>query len=130
MASIRWNQDLTRLRAHVQGLPEELTEVGAKIVAETAKEGADLMYRKIDRIDTEFMKGSVGNSDAKIEKDTISAEFGWGIEGAQVEPYFLYQEYGFRHVWSGNKIPPMHALMGAFVEVREKFFRRVKDLVS
>lgn len=126
MAKASWI-GLDSFIAKVENLPRDLLEGAEEIVTDCAKEGADIMYQNIDRIDTEFMKGSVGNSDASRKGDTVSADFGWGIEGAEVEDYFIYQEKGFTHT-SGKKIPPMHALLGAFIETRERFYRRISEL--
>ena len=127
MADIRWNRDFDRLRTHVQGLPNEMREVAKTIVAETVKNGAETMYDLIDRVDTEHMKGSVSYEGPKSQRWRVSGKFGWGLHGAKVEPYFIYQEQGFTNSRSGKDVPPMHALLRAFMVTREKFFARVKE---
>jgi hypothetical protein len=131
MARFVWrNADLNDLASHIRAVPKEMSDVCGDIAVQCAQEGANEMYRNIDRIDTEHMKGSVGNSDL-IQRDanTFGADFGWGVKGSDVEDYFLYQEQGFRHVGTGSNVPPMHALLGAFISAREKFFSRVTRAV-
>lgn len=128
MAKIVWNTEFEHLTHRLRNLPEEVAEAATEIVTDTAKYGGDLMYRLVNRVDTEFMKGSVGNSEARRDGDTVSAEFGWGIDGAETAPYFIYQERGFTHYRSGKKIPPMHALLGSFMSAREYFKMRIKNM--
>lgn len=127
---LTWQNDLRSMIVAIENLPKQLEDAVEPLVAEAAREGADIMYQNIDRIDTEFMKGSVGNSDAKQEGNTIYAEWGWGIDGAQVEPYFLYQEYGFTHAVSNKDIPPMHALTESFIRVWEKFKGKIARMTG
>lgn len=130
MASAQWNKDFYDLKTHTARLPENMRDEAKKIVSESAKEGASRMYELVDRIDTELMRGSVSYEDAKTTPSSVYAKFGWGLHGADVEPYFVYQEQGFTHAGSGTDVPPMHALLRAFMEVREKFYARVKAAVK
>lgn len=130
MAKIIWrNSDLDRLKTRVRGIPKEFLDAVEPIVNRFAQEGADMMYDNIDRIDTEYMRGSVGHSDPVRTDTSVAAEFGWGVEGAAVEDYFSYQEGGFQHYISGENIPPMHALLGAFIKARENALHKIARLV-
>lgn len=124
MASVRWNHDPDRYVVYLRGYPKRLQNEIAEIVQETVDEGATLMHSKIDRIDTEYMKGAVAADLVDVSKTHISGWFGWGDD--DVKPYFIYQEEGFVHARSGKHIPPMHALLEAFVETREKFFQKLE----
>ena len=128
MAAIRWNHDLDRLVTHLQNIPEELEQAASDITQESVDEGAHIMYEKVSRIDTGAMKESVGSGPVEKSGSTISGWFGWSDE--KVQPYFVYQEQGFKNVWSGEDVPPMHALLESFIEERESWFARLKALVK
>lgn len=123
-----WEQSLNTMIARVKNIPNELVEESIQLVEEAAQEGAEIMESKIDRIDTSLMKGSVASSSPEVDGTTVSAEFGWGVDGSEVKDYFKYQEYGFTHAWSGKDIPPMHALTDTFLQVWEKMKGRLSRM--
>lgn len=128
MAAIRWNGDLNKLVTHLNNVPEELEQAVEMATQEAVKDGARIMYDKIDRRDTGAMKESVGSGGVEKQGQTIRGWFGWSDE--KVQPYFVYQEQGFNNVWSGEDVPPMHALLESFIEEREKWFSRLKALMK
>jgi len=128
MAAIRWNSDLNKLITHLHSVPEELEQAVEAITQEAVEEGATIMYDKIDRRDTGAMKEGVGSGPVEKHGKTMSGWFGWGDE--KVQPYFIYQEQGFNNVWSGEDVPPMHALLESFIEERESWFSRLKALMK
>lgn len=117
------NRDIKNLQLNVKALPQKLRAEGKVIVYETIKEGAEIMYDAIDRIDTETMKASVSYSDVASTSKGVSGSWGWGLHGSEVKKYFEYQEYGTRTV------TPMHALLGSYIRVRERFLKRVEQMV-
>lgn len=115
---------LSQLYEIIAEIPAELAKKGEEAVIETVNEAGNDMYRSVNRIDTGFMKGSVGNGEFERSGSEFSGKFGWGVEGAETEDYFLYQEEGT------TTISPMHALQGSFVRAREKFIERVDKMLE
>jgi len=76
------------------------------------------------------MLGDVAAGEVSNTGRSASGEYGWGVTGGPVQPYYLYQENGFKNWRSGVNIPPMHALLDSFVEMREKFISRIAKLVK
>lgn len=54
----------------------------------------------------------------------LIGEFGWTDRGKQ-EPYFKFQEGGFTHNITGERIAGMLALQDAGIQGREEFMRRL-----
>jgi hypothetical protein len=123
MPVTRSNRDIQNLQLAMKALPQNLRDEGKEIVYETIKEGAEIMYSDINRIDTERMKASVSYSNVESTSKGVSGQWGWGLHGSEVKDYFKYQEYGTR------SITPMHALLGSYIKMREKFMRRVELMV-
>ena len=97
-------------------------------MAETVEDGAKLTQRNIvraGRVDTTLMYRSV--SYVRPRSSYFYGKFGWGLNGHPYEDYFWYQEQGFNHT-SGVRVEGMHAMYAAFVDVREDFYRKVKEL--
>jgi hypothetical protein len=130
MANVQWNKDFFDLKTHAAKMPSELRGVAVQIVNQSVKEGASIMYDNIDRIDTEQMKSQVSYEDAKGSRWRVSGKFGWGLQGTIFDPYYIFQEQGFRHYLSGKNVPPMHALLRAFMVERERFYERVRKAVK
>lgn len=130
MASVRWNREFYDYRTRLGQLPNTMRDVAVRIVNESVKEGAEIMYDKVNRVDTEHMKGSVSYEDARSAGKTVKGKFGWGLHGSKVEPYFIYQEQGFTHAYSGKDIAPMHALFDAFRIEKEKFYERILEALK
>jgi len=128
MAAIRWNGDLDKLITHLNNVPEELEQAVTEVTQESVDEGSHIMYEKVGRIDTGVMRESVGSGPVAKSDSTVSGWFGWPDE--KVEPYFVYQEQGFNNVWSGEDVPPMHALLESFIVERESWFSRLKALMK
>lgn len=116
------NRDIKDLQLRIKAMPQNMRDEGKTIVFETIKEGADLMYSATNRIDTETMKASISYSDLESTPRGVSGQWGWGMNGSKVENYFKYQEYGTRY------ITPMHALLGSYIKMREKFIHRVEQM--
>lgn len=127
MAKVKYGPGWRGLKVHFENAPADIQEKAAEIVAESVKDGAERMTEYIDRIDTGLMHDSVSYTLPKTSY--FYGRFGWGLNGKPYEKYFRYQEQGFQHV-SGKKIPPMHAMYQAFIEVREEFYRKVRDLAK
>lgn len=117
--------DLNNFVTNLANVGPRLEERATQIVQETVIDGAQQMRSLIDRIDTGQMLADVGNTDVQKEGTRVHAEFGW-VD--QVQPYYIYQEQGFTHYGSGKDIPPMHALLQAFINVREKFYAKIAAL--
>lgn len=133
MTEIWRNADLNHLVTSVRALQKNLRQECIKIVEETINEGRDVMISNVEssnRIDTGYMLGTISASEVQATGNIISGQFGWGINGNPVEDYYLYQEQGFQHWRSGKDIPPMHALLEAFITVREHFFAKVNAMVN
>ena len=59
------------------------------------------------------------------EADSLVGEFGWLDDQ---EAYFKYQDQGFVHWLSGEKITGMLALADAGIEARQEFIRRLAEM--
>lgn len=137
MARISWRGDLRQLRMRIENLPQEKLDQAAQIMEEVTDEGADLMRQYIrtrgteksgkeGRIETGTMLDEVESAVRRNPK-SVRGEFGWGVAGGRHEKYFDYQENGFRHWRSGENVPPMHAMLDAFIKMRIKFFARMRS---
>lgn len=121
----------------IENLPQEKLDQAAQIMEEVTDEGADLMRQYIrtrgteksgkeGRIETGTMLDEVESAVHRNPK-SVRGEFGWGVAGGLHEKYFDYQENGFRHWRSGENVPPMHAMLDAFIKMRIKFFARMRS---
>ena len=125
------NRDIERMKTSLLALTNEAMEQSEEIIRDLTSDAAEDMYNNVDRIDTERMKGSVS-----YLVDKNRGKFGWYIDDTidqdqavrdRPDPaanhYFVYQEHGFKNAFTGANVPPMHALLNAFVKARE----RLKD---
>jgi hypothetical protein len=64
---------------------------------------------------------------AEMEGGKLVGEFGWLTNR---DPYFLFQEEGFRHNVTGEKIAGMMALEDAGIQGREEFLRRLSQALK
>lgn len=137
MARVQWRGDLRQLRMRIENLPQEKLDQAQKIMEEVTDEGADLMRQYIStrgteksgkqgRIETGAMYEATQSAVHRNPK-SVRGEFGWGVAGGPHEKYFDYQENGFRHWRSGENVPPMHAMLDAFIKMRIKFFARMRS---
>lgn len=76
------------------------------------------------RVDSGDMYSAVAHA---VSGDGRRGEFGW-LDNQ--EPYFLYQEDGFRHWISGEHIPAMFALQDAGAAAQQVFLQRVMEAVK
>lgn len=128
MAQIKFSRGWRGFKEHIENAPQRVQKRAAEIVEETVKDGADKMQRNIvrsGRVDTTLMYRSVSYTSPK--SSYFYGRFGWGLNGNPYEDYFWYQEQGFNHV-NGMRVEGMHAMYGAFLEVREDFYRKVERL--
>lgn len=79
---------------------------------------------KQGRIDTARMVGAVSDRVSERTRDNWTGAFGWINEK---DPYFLYQEGGFKHVFSGKEIPAMYALSDAAAQVWDQLKQDLKE---
>lgn len=135
--STAWRADLRRLRYRIENLVPDTLDQAEEIMDETVQEGAAMMRRYIEtrgtersgktgRIETGSMRDNVEHNTQRFAK-SVRGEFGWGVAGGRHEDYYEYQEHGFR--WMGRDdihVPPMHALLDATIQMREKFFARMR----
>lgn len=139
MGMVWRNGDLNDLTTRAAFYVKEIEREAAKVVDETAKEGAEVMrefiatrgtgYRGHEgRVETGAMLEAVGSVTEKTSEG-VRGRFGWGIGGKAAENYFRWQEQGFTIASSGRDVPPMHALLDAFITVREDFIRKVVNLI-
>lgn len=137
MARVSWRGDLRMLRMRIENLPQEQLDQAAQIMEDVTEEGADMMREyirtrgtdksgKAGRIETGKMLDSVESAVHRNPK-SVRGEFGWGVSGGPHEKYFDYQENGFKHWISGENVPPMHAMLDAFMRMRIKFFARMRS---
>lgn len=136
------SNDLNRLQLHLKHSARILQPSVDKIVKEATKTGANEMRRIIEtsgtgwvgkwftataqgRVDTGYMLSNVSESFTKR-----SGSWGWGLNGGKVEPYFVFQNYGFHHYISGKQVPGMNALLGSFLKAREQLIRDLDELVK
>lgn len=128
------NRDLEKMKTTLTTMSLEAVTQSEEIISEVTKEAAEDMHNNVDRIDTERMKGSVSYITEKLR-----GKFGWYIgdtidqdQAVRNRPdpaanhYFVYQEHGFQNAFTGANVPPMHALLNAFVKARE----RLKDALG
>lgn len=129
----------------VKGTPTEFVNTPFKAVKMVTdgfdmdalvKQGAEIMQRIIGTVNT--TKSGPGRYETGLMLRTVSwrvetgdgkivGEFGW-LDTQ--EPYFLYQEYGFTHVGSGQEIAAMMALQDADVQTREEFMQKLSEAVK
>lgn len=137
MGMVWRNSDLNNMRSSFNGFVEDLEDGITDALVDAVEYGYSEMKKTVEtsgtgyvgkgaratpegRIDTGLMIDSI-DRDLNKSGTTISGEFGW-LD--RQENYFLYQENGFRNV------PPMHALLGAFVPARERLIRRLAQLAK
>lgn len=142
MARVIWrNGDLNDLSTQLKAIPAEFLDAGADIISDVTEEGAAQMRTYIEtrgtgynghtgRVDEGYMLGDVAAGEVSNTGHSASGEYGWGVTGGPVPDYYKYQENGFRHWRSGHNVPPMHALLDSFIEMREKFISRIGKLVK
>lgn len=140
------NKDLNDLRTELnarnaggrQVLTEVLTDIADEAVEkmvhtiETIPSG--LVPGKIGRVDTGLMRDSVKRSEVTSASRKTSVKVGWTDTK---ERYFLFQEQGADNAFGAatgqggvRRIPPMHALLGAFIWAREELRQRIEHLVN
>lgn len=142
MARVIWrNNDLNDMSTKLRAIPAEFLDAASDVISDVTDEGAVQMRSYIEsrgtgydghtgRVDEGYMLGDVAASEVANTGRSASGEYGWGVTGGPVQPYYRYQEDGFRHARSGKNVPPMHALLDSFVEMREKFISRIARLVK
>ena len=141
MARVSWRGDLRRMRMRIENLPDELLDQAEEIMEDVAREGADIMRQHIKTRGTSYSnkQGRAGRVEAghmlkdvehatKRFRRSVRGEFGWGVDGGEVRPYYAYQENGFQHWISGKDVSPMHAQLDAFMRMREEFFARMRRI--
>lgn len=131
----------------VKGTPTEFVNTPFKAVKAVTdgfdmdalvKKGAETMQRIIGTVNT--TKSGPGRYETGLMLRTVGwrvemgdgkivGEFGWLDEGGR-KPYFLYQEYGFTHVGSGQEIAAMMALQDADVQTREEFMQKLSEAIK
>lgn len=139
MARVGWRGDIRKLQARIENLPEELLDMAEDIMEDEMRIGAEQMRANIRKADTptsiaEGRQGRVktGQMLEDVEHNverfrrSVKGEFGWGVNGGRYEKYYDYQEQGFKHFRSGKDVAPMHALLEAFMNTRERFFARMR----
>lgn len=104
------------MRADVEEIVDDFIQTGAKRMDEFISTRG---IKKPGRIDTDNMRGSVTATESEWTGDSVKGKFGW--PKAYAEDYFFYQENGFYNSRAQRDIPPMHALLDAYIEAREKF---------
>lgn len=129
MAKVKYSAGWRGLKNDLRDRPAVIQRRSAEIVNRAAERGADLMQKFIvheGRVDTTKMYRAVSYTTPK--SSYFYARFGWGLNGNPYEDYFWYQEHGFNHVGAGRYIEGMHAMLQAFVIVREQFYADVKKV--
>lgn len=132
------NNDLNDFTTRAAFYIKEIEREAAQAVDETAKQGAQVMRGFIEtrgtgyrghqgRVETGEMLAAVGSVTEKTAEG-VRGRFGWGIR-QPAEDYYRWQEQGFTIASSGHDVPPMHALLDAFIQVREDFVRRLLRIV-
>lgn len=129
------DRDLEKMKTVLQARTQAAVDSRAEIIREVTREAAEDMHNRVDRIDTERMKGSVSHVVSPTK-----GKFGWYIgdnisndqrvitDGDARNDYFVYQEHGFKHAGSGRIVEPMHALLGSFLDARDKLQNEVQKL--
>lgn len=142
MARVIWRgRDLDDMSTSLRAIPEQFLDAASEVISDVTDEGAVQMRSYIEsrgtgydghtgRVDEGYMLGDVAASEVANTGRSASGEYGWGVTAGPVQPYYRYQEDGFRHARSGKNVPPMHALLDSFVEMREKFISRIARLVK
>lgn len=141
MARITWDSDLQRLETRLRAMEKGLEADSVRIVDKAINRGADLMRQYIQtrgtgfedrpgRVDEGYMLGDVAASEVIKDRKGVRGKFGWGVTGSPAQDYYVYQENGFRHWRSGKDVPPMHALLDAFIKTREEFYGDVLRMVN
>lgn len=104
----------------MEGLVRDAADMMRLIIATsgTIKSG------RSGRIDTGRMYDAV-KSRVTFSSQSLIGEFGWLDDQ---EAYFRYQDQGFVHWLSSEKIPGMLALADAGIEARQEFIRRLAEL--
>lgn len=136
------NSDLNGLQTQLAARGAGGKEVVSEILEEAAQFGRDKMVEHIEtratawgrsqgrtgRIETGKMDDEVdfvvGESKAGRQKISV----GW-VNTAEREDYFKWQEQGFTHT-DGHDVPPMHALLDAFIETREKVRKDIAEAIA
>jgi hypothetical protein len=140
MATVRWDRNMGRLETRLAAMEHRLEEEAGELLDEMADMGVNLMKQyigergteesgKSGRIETGHMLESVDRTEVRHNKGRGYVKYGWGLNEESSEPYFEYQENGFRHWLSGKDIPPMHAFLDSYIQVRETFKERVRQLM-
>lgn len=138
MAMVWRNSDLSGLATSLKGHKIVMERRAAEIVEEVISEGSNNMRRHIEtrgtgyrghtgRIETGAMLENVGDSSGQIDisAGSVSGKFGWGTTGGDVQPYYSYQEQGFTNWRTGRDVPPMHALLDAFITARISLMKKI-----
>lgn len=133
----QWNQDFTNYVEYISGLPERVEAEVSQIIEEEIQLAEEEVIRIINTSGTGYVgKGALATPEARVDTgymrsqvrskmiDSHTGRFGWGLEGGAVPDYFLEQEN--EDTIGGN--PPMHAILGAFIQARERFKSRVMRL--
>lgn len=121
------DRDLEKLKSELVLMKSHADEAAENLIKDVTKIAAEDMHSRVDRIDTERMKGSVS-----YITEGKRGKFGWYI-GDSIDKdqrvierpnrayngYFVFQEHGFRNAKTGQVVPPMHALMHSFIDARE-----------
>lgn len=126
----RYSVPAYRLLETVQNVVREKIDAAYDITADAAELGANLTREhirtrgtaksgKAGRIETGKMLDSVDATVVHRSNDSFQARFGMGAKGVgNVEPYFSYQEGGFRHR-NGVDVEGMFAVTDAREAVRQ-----------
>lgn len=134
MAYAKWTNDsLNKMIFQFEGMKDIGREESAKLVEESINEGAAIMRTNIEtsgRIDQGYMLGDVAASEVQSDAKGVRGQFGWGVTSGPVQDYYLHQENGFKHWRSGKNIPPMHALLEAFITVSQKFEEKFLEMIK
>lgn len=109
-------------RKWAEGIISKIESRNRESMTNAIENGSQIMKEHISnrgihkrgRIDTARMVGAVGSTVRERTRDKWSGAFGWVDDKAD---YFVYQEEGFTHAWSGNEIPAMYAKQDAAAEV-------------
>ena len=130
------NGDLNQLATKLSARGKDAERIAEEILDTVVEQAAWDMRNLIEtrgtgynghtgRVEQGYMLADVGENQGEIEKSghTLTGRFGWGVNGGPVEPYYLYQEQGFKNSWTGRDVPPMHALLDAFVKARNNMIR-------
>jgi hypothetical protein len=95
------------------------TETGEARAGGVKSGPRDAGYGEAGRIESKEMYDAV-TSDVDVHINTIRGRFGW-LDGG--DDYFLYQEDGT------ERVPAMHALLGAFLTASEELYGTMSEIV-